>query len=67
MESRDLVSVSRLVLRPFLRVSVSKVSGLETLNIAKNWFIKISIIKRFFVYCIFRQETTETRWKMPEI
>jgi len=30
-------------------VSVSEVSGLETLNIAKEWFIKISIIQRFFV------------------
>jgi len=41
---------------PFLRVSVSKVSGLvsvskvsglETLSIAKKWFIKIYIIQRF--------------------
>jgi len=39
---------------PFLRVSVSKVSGHETLNIAKKWFIKISKIQRFFVCCIFR-------------
>jgi len=36
----------------FLRVLVSKVSDLETLNIAKKWFIKISIIQRFFVCCI---------------
>jgi len=52
MESRDVVSVSR----PSLRVSVSKVlgvvsvsmaTGLETLNIAKKWLSKISIIKRF--------------------
>jgi len=54
---RDLVSVSR-VSRPFLRVSVLKVSGLvsasratsfETLNIAKKWFrpSKISAIQRF--------------------
>jgi len=28
-------------------VSVSKVSGLETLNIAKKWFIKIHVIQRF--------------------
>jgi len=34
MESRDLVSFS-----------VSNVSGLETLNIAKKWFIKISILQ----------------------
>ena len=33
----------------FLRVSVSKATGLETLNIAKKRFIKISIIQRFFV------------------
>jgi len=53
MESRD----------PFLRVSVLKVSGLvsilkvsglETLNIAKKWFIKIFKIQRFFVCCICR-------------
>jgi len=31
----------------FLRVSVSKVSGLETLNIAKKWFGKIFIIQQF--------------------
>jgi len=35
MESRD----------PFLRVLVSKVSGLEILNIAKKWFINVSIIQ----------------------
>jgi len=28
----------------FLRVAVSKVSGLETLNIAKKWLIKIYIL-----------------------
>jgi len=44
-------------------VSVSKVSGLETLNFAKKWFIKISIIQRFFVCCICRKETTKTRRK----
>jgi len=47
---------------PFLRVSVSKFSGLdsvskatslETLNIAKKLFSKISTIQRFFVCCIF--------------
>jgi len=42
MESRDLVSAR-------VAVSVSKVSGLETLNIAKKWFIKISIIQRFLL------------------
>ena len=56
MEPRDLVSVSRWVSWPILRVSVSKVSGLisvskdtgrETLNIANKWFRKISIIQRF--------------------
>jgi len=50
MESRDLVSVS-------------KVSGLETLNIAKKWLIKISTFQRFFVCCICRQETAKTRRK----
>jgi len=48
VESRDLVS---------------KVSGLEALNIAKKWFIEIYIIQRFFVCCIFKQETTKTRRK----
>jgi len=59
MESRDLVLVSdesRDSSRdPFLRVSISKVSdlisvskatGLETLNIAKIWYSKISIIQQ---------------------
>jgi len=39
---------------PFVRVLVSKVSGLETLNIAKKSFIKISMIQRFFVCCVCR-------------
>ena len=54
MESRDLVSVSRPILRVSVLVSkdsglvsVSKVSGLETLNIAKKCFIKIFIIQTF--------------------
>jgi len=62
MESRVLFSVcdvERTVMEfrgPFLRVSVSKVSGpvsvwkatgLETLNIAKTWFSKASILQRF--------------------
>ena len=37
---------------PFLRVSVSKVSGLETLNVAKKWFIKISVIQ-IFLFVVF--------------
>ena len=41
-------------------VSVSKVSGFETLNIAKNWFNKISITEPFLVCCIFRWEATKT-------
>jgi len=60
MESRDLVSVSRLVSRPIFATSVSKVSGLplglegywsrsqayclETFNIARIWLSKISEI-----------------------
>jgi len=66
--------VSRLVSSqdPFLQVlvsnvsglvSVSKASGLKTLNIRKKWFIKISIIQRYFVCFICMQETTKTRWK----
>jgi len=35
-------------------VSVSKVSGLETLNIVKKWFIKISTIQIFFACCFCR-------------
>jgi len=35
-------------------VLVSKATGLETLNIARNWFSKIFITKRFFLCCIFR-------------
>ena len=59
MESRDLVSVSDESRDPFLRVSISKVlisvsdlisvskaTGLETLNIAKIWCSKISIIQQ---------------------
>jgi len=51
MESRDLASVSRLVSRPIFAslVLVSKVSGFETLNIAKKCLIKISVIQRFFL------------------
>ena len=37
MESRD----------PYLRVLVSKATGLETLNVAKKQFSKISKIQRF--------------------
>jgi len=50
MESRD----------SFLRVLVSKVSGLMTLNIIKKWLSKTSIIQRVFACCIFRLETTKT-------
>jgi len=63
MESRHLVSVSRRVSRPIFaslglegsKVSglVSKVSGLETLNITRNWYSKTSIIQRIFI-CISR-------------
>jgi len=74
MESRDLVSVSR---HPFLRFSVSKVSGLvpasvfkvsglETLNIAKKWFIEISIIQ-VFLFVVFAGKKEEKHIeKMPE-
>ena len=51
MESRDLVSVSRLVLRSIFsslgledfRTSLGLC--LETLNIAKNWFVKIGFFQ----------------------
>jgi len=58
MKYRDLVSVSNVS----GLVSVLEVLGLETSNIAKKWFIKISIIQRFFC-CICRWETTKTRRK----
>jgi len=62
MESRDLVSVSR----PILRISVSKVSslvsiskaaGLETLNISKKCHSKISITQQllFVVFAAKKQ------------
>ena len=60
-----------------MRVSVAKVSrlvseatGLETLNIAKKRYSKISIIQRFYVCCICRKETIKTgrrNAKNPEI
>jgi len=55
MESRDLVSFS-----------VSNVSGLETLNIAKKWFIKISILQ-WFLFVVFagKKQPKQVR-KMPE-
>jgi len=56
MESRDELRpiFASLVSNVSGLVSVSKVSGLETLNIAKKWFIKISVIQRFFVCSICR-------------
>ena len=47
-------------------VSVSKVSGLETLNIAKKWFIKIFVIHKFFVVFAGKKQTKHVG-KMPEI
>jgi len=61
---------------PFLRVPVSKVlglvtvsrvSGLETLNIAKKWFIKISIIQIFFFVVFAGKKQPKHIGKMPEI
>jgi len=53
MESRDLVSVSRRVSRPiFASLVLTKVSRLETLNIAKKWFIKISKLQQFLFVVI---------------
>jgi len=67
MESRDT----------YLRVSVSKVSGLvtvskatgldETLNIAKEWYGKISIIQRFFFVVFAGKKQPKQVGKMPEI
>jgi len=57
MESRDesrgpflRVSVSKA--SGLVSVSVSRVSGLETLNIAKKWFLKIPITQ-IFVFVVF--------------
>jgi len=70
MESRDS---SR---DPFLRVSVSKVSGLvsvskaarlETLNVAKKWFSKVPIIKRFLFVVFSGKKQQKHVGKMPEI
>jgi len=63
---------------PFLRVSVSKVSGLdsvlvsnvpglETLNIAKKWFTKISKIQRFLFVVFAGKKQPKQVGKMPEM
>jgi len=57
MESRD----------PFLRVSVSKVSGLETVNIPKKWFTKISKFHQFLFVVFAGKEQPKQVGKMPEI
>jgi len=51
---------------PFLRVSVSKVSGLETLNIAKIWFINIYIIQIFLFVVFAGKKQPKHMGKMPE-
>ena len=76
MESQDLVSVSRRASRPVLQVlvsnvsglvSVSKVSGLETLNITNKWFITISIIQRFSFVVFAGKKQPKHVGRMPEI
>jgi len=56
---------------PFLRVSVSvsvsKVSDLETLNIAKKWFIRICMIQRFLFVAFAGKKQPKHIGKMPEI
>jgi len=49
---------------PFLRVSVSKTTGLETLNVVKKWHSKIYIIQRF-LFVVFAGK--KLIGKMPEI
>jgi len=61
MESRDS---SR---DPFLRVSVSKAARLETLNVAKKWFSKVPIIKRFLFVVFSGKKQQKHVGKMPEI
>ena len=51
---------------PFLRVLVSKVLGLETLNIAKKWFIKIYIIQIFLFVVFAGKKQPKHVGKMPE-
>ena len=51
---------------PFLRVSDSNVSGLETLNIAKKWFIKIPIIQRFLFVVFAGRKQPKNVGKIPE-
>ena len=61
MESRDLVSkVSGLV-------SVSKATGLQTLNIAKEWFSKPSIFQWFLFVLFAGKKQSKQVGKMPEI
>ena len=45
---------------PFLRVSVSQVSGLETLNIAKKWLSEISIIQQL-LFVVFAGKKLQSR------
>jgi len=57
MKSRD----------PFLRVSVSKAAGLDTLNIAKNGLLKLLYFNDFlFVVYAGKKHRIKVR-KMPEI
>jgi len=76
VSSSDEVSRLGLALDAFLRVSVSKisgfvsvskVSGLETLNIAKKWFIKISIIQSFLFVAFAGKKQSKQVGQMPEI
>jgi len=52
MESRDLVLVSMA-------------TGLETLNIAKKWLSKISIIQRFLLVAFAGKKQPKKVRKMP--
>jgi len=62
MESRDLVSVTRRVSRPIF-VSL----GLKTLNIAKKWNKKISIIQQFLFVVFVGKKQPKQVGKVPEI
>jgi len=63
MECRVFVSVSRRVLRPIF----AKATGLETLNIAKKWFSKISIIQQFLLVIFAGKKQAKHVGKMPGI
>jgi len=78
MGSRDLVSVPRLASRPIFaslclslegyrsRLGLEGYRGLETLNIAKKWLSKTSIIQRFLFIAFAGKKQPKQVGNMPE-